>query len=203
MRGKQLHTAYFFVDYSAVDDLRTQTLAAVVSDHDVRLSSPPGGLIGKIVMLGNIQWDSTLDKYPVPPWQIVTPGVYLHASAIYTLIEGPLLEITTAGRAVLDVFFAVGVLGIVWGLRMYYARQREVAAHRMNVLFTCLAVLAVFTLGYGFLQCTRILWLDFVLVSAALVIHSVIEGQLEDFGERISAIWHRIVFVESRKGEPS
>ena len=202
-KGQQLHTAYFFVDYSAVDELRAQTLTAVVSDHDVRLSPTPGSLIGKIMMLGNTQWENTLDKYPVPPWQIETPGVYLHASAIYTLIKGPLLEITTAGRVGLDVFFAMGVLGVVSGLRIYYSRQAEVAAHRVNVLFTCLAILVVVAFGYGFVQYTRILWTDFVLVSAALAIHSMIEGHLETFGEKMSVIWHRVVFVDSSKGESS
>ncbi len=201
----EVYAGFFFPDYSAGRYFQEQASTAVVSDNDVQLVLNPSlsGLKGKIVLLGNTAWENP-DKYPIPPWEKAVPGVYFHACAAYTLIKGPLLEITGAARIALDLLLASVMLLCISWLRLYYSRRTtdEVAAHRARLVFTSLAAVIVLALGYWFVQSTRILWTDFLLVGVVLLSYGVLGGPAEKWADRMRAtgpeMWRRPVF-DSRK----
>jgi len=202
-KEEPITTAYFPVDYGPAATLRDQTSSAILSGDGVRLVLNPRltSLEGKVVLLGNTDWEVTPDKYPIPPWQRETPGVYFHACATYTLIKGPLLEVTGAGRVVLDVFFASLVLtGMSFLQGSKHKKSEHVAADRLRFLLTWLAIVIVTFCGYALVQTTRVLWTDWLLVDVVLLFHSWVERHLERHEERLSELWHN-VFFETRKGE--
>jgi serine/threonine protein kinase len=204
-RASEVYAGFFFPDYTAARYLREQTSSAVVSDSDVQLVLNAGlsGLKGKIVLLGNTGWENP-DKYPMPPWQKEVPGVYFHACAAYTLIKGPLLEITALARIVLDLLLAtVMLLGISW-LRIHYSRRTRdgFGVHRARFLFASLATVIVLAMGYWFVQATRILWTDFLLVGVVLLLQGVLGSVAEKWADRIRAAnpaMPRPLVLDSRK----
>jgi hypothetical protein len=189
-RANEVYAGFFLVDYTAARYLQEQTSSAVVSGSDVQLVLNPSlsGLKGKIVVLGNTDWEIP-DKYPMPPWKKEVPGVYFHACAAYTLINGPLLEITALMRIVLDLLLAtVMLLGISW-LRVYYLRRTTdgLGVHRARLVFASLATVIVLALGYWFVQSTRILWTDFLLVGVVLLLQGVLGSLAEKWADRMRA----------------
>jgi hypothetical protein len=69
---------------------------------------------------------------------------------------------------------------------------------------TILVALLAFAFGVELVGKTRVLWNDFILVIAVLLLHPVIERIVEATREwmhgPISGVWHRLIF-ESRKTE--
>jgi hypothetical protein len=163
-------------------------------------------LRGKLVLLGNTGWEKTPDKYPIPPWQKEAAGVYFHACAAYTLIKGPLFEITEGARIALDLLFAGVILLSVSWLRLYYSARThdEVASHRVHFALTCVAIAVALIVGYGFVQYTRTLWTDSLLVSVALITHSLLERHLVKWGDwarfTASKILRWVVFDKRKEG---
>jgi len=203
-KSSEVFAGFFLPDYSVAKYLWEQTSTAVVSDNDVQLAVNASltGLKGRIVLLGNTAWDKTLDKYPIPPWQKEVPGVYFHACAAYTLIKGPLVEVTEGARVGLDLLLAtVILLGVSW-LRLHYAARTKdgVAAHRVHFVFTSLALVVVLAFGYGFVQYTRVLWTDSLLVAAVLFFHTLLARHVENFANWVGARWHGMWFDERKEG---
>jgi CHASE2 domain-containing sensor protein len=211
--AERFHTAYTSTNYSAVKYLEQLTSTAAVSNTDVILdvNRNVSTLKGKIVLLGNASRFEQIDKFPMlitpDPWPQDVPGVYLHASATYTLIKGPLFEVTPGGRIFLDLIFAgVVVIGVSL-LRLLYCKwmqtegavQTEVATHRVHWLFTSLAVFAVVVIGYGTVQYHRILWTDWLLVVGGLLLHARFGRHAETWANWVianaPAIWRRLIFV--------
>ena len=51
----------------------------------------------KIVLLGDANPDTSADKFIVPGEHEPIPGIYIHASAIYTLSQAPLYQLSCVG----------------------------------------------------------------------------------------------------------
>jgi len=91
---------------------------------------------------------------------------------------------------------------VVSSLRLHYAARtkEEVAAHRMHFVFTSLAVVVVLALGYGFVQYTRILWTDSLLLAAVLLFHAQVGRHVENFANWAGARWHGMWFDQRKEG---
>jgi hypothetical protein len=123
----------------------------------------------------------------VPGRQDPYPGIFLHASAAYTVIKAPLFEVTNRGRVAIDVVFALAVLVAVLSIRLYYSRTQErVATYRLQGLFTLLVVVVALLGGVWFVRFTRVMWDDFLLALAALIFHPSMERFL-------GASWGRVL----------
>jgi hypothetical protein len=201
-----IYAGFFYPDYSVARYLQEQTSTAVVSDSDLQLAlnSNVADLRGKLVLLGNTAWEKSPDKYPIPPWQKEAAGVYFHACAAYTLLKGPLLEITEAARTALDLLLTGVILLSVSWLRLYYSGRThdEVASHRVHFMLTSLAIIVVLIVGYGLVQYTRILWTDSLLVSLALIPDSLLERHLGKWGNWVRVAAPKIlrwVLFDKRK----
>lgn len=113
------------------------------------------------------------------------PGVYLHASAAYTLSRAPLYELKWPGRLAIDALLALAVLlGVTFvQLILGCLTGREVAAHWLQVLFTGLVIAAAFVGGVLFVGTTRLMWSDFIMVLLALLLHPLVEHLWEKIRE--------------------
>jgi CHASE2 domain-containing sensor protein len=168
-----IRTASFLVDYGAVERLRGQTAIADVCGGDVKFF-PRTDFRGKVVILGNTQWETTLDKYPIPPWQREVPGVYFHSSGVYTLIQGALREPTKPlGEVLFDVLAVMLVTALILGIER--ALHNRFSEERIRWLAIWIVVIAVAFWGYWMIRSTRILWTDWLWVCLALLIHGWME----------------------------
>lgn len=179
-KALQIDTEFFVVDYGAVQRLVEQPRQAVLCGNHVLLARNPTSptLRHRIVILGNTQWEATRDKYPIPPWQKEVPGVFFHASGVYTLIKGPLREITPGWRAVLDVLVVAMCVAVQ---QFVHRRFPRVEQDRVRWAAIWLVIVFVLALGsyYWLLRSERILWTDWPWISITLLLHGWLDRQLE------------------------
>lgn len=172
------YAGLFVPNFSVANHLQEQTSSAVVSGDTVLLALNPAltSLEGKVVLLGNTEWDATLDKYPIPPWHTEAPGVYFHACAAYTLIRGALLGITTGARVGLDLLVATIALMCLawWHCHRSDASTEKADWQQMHLGLTSFFVMTILVGGYGLVQYARILWTDPPLIAVALIFESVL-----------------------------
>jgi CHASE2 domain-containing sensor protein len=194
----------FLVDYSPVKTLEHDKLSTISGQ-----SAKEEGrrFKGKIVLVGDatVSKASAGDMFPIPgrPWDIY-PGIYVHACAAYTLIRDPLYELTSCGRIVLDLLLAMGVIGSVAAIRMFYARTHwTVATHRLMSVFTGIVAIAVLFGGLALVRFAGILWDDFLVVLIVLLLHPKIEKYTAAFIEwalkTMPAAWRRFIFIREGK----
>ena len=140
----------FPVDYSPRTALEHDRLTTI---NPVSVRDEAQRFKDKIVLLG----DGTLEEadkgdiFPIPgrPWE-QCPGVYVHACAVYSLINDPLYELTPAGRVFVDLLLSILVLGSVLSVRLYYRTKgdRAVAAHRLQRGVTAVVAILAIIIGY-------------------------------------------------------
>jgi CHASE2 domain-containing sensor protein len=195
----------FPVDYSQLKTLmsREHTFPSV----DAKAISESGGFFRKkIVLLGDANPETSPDKFIVPGQAEPIPGIYIHASAIYTLLKAPLYELTETGRMVVDLLLAVVVIGTISGIRWFYAGRAgtEIAHHRLEGLLIVLVVIFVIVISFGFVQLHRVLWTDSVLALFALLLHPMSERTTKAAGNWLGKLlpeaWRRIAFEEAKEG---
>ena len=189
IESRQINTELFMVNYGAVQLLRKQAVSGI----DLLVDPGSSALANRIVILGNAQWETTPDKYPIPyplpPWQKEVPGIFFHASGVYTLIKGPLHEITPLSRTTLDVLAVLICFlvqkGPLYVLRRFQKKQsgepeialRQDHARWIATWFVILLVLAFG--GYGLLYFLGILWTDWPWVAITLLLHGWADRRLE------------------------
>jgi CHASE2 domain-containing sensor protein len=194
----------FPVDYSP--------LQALIEDKTLRTINPEvirdqgHRLRGKIVLLGDGMQGSAGDNFDVAGGEQHVPGVYLHACAAYTLSNAPLYELTWPSRLGVDLLLSMLVLLSVIGLRLYFMNRttRKVAAHRLQVIFTWLVIIAAFVVSVVFVSKTRLMWSDFILVLTGLALHPYLECLFEEKKHKVDKIrgpglFSSVLFEEEKK----
>jgi CHASE2 domain-containing sensor protein len=94
---RELSVKDFLVDYGSLSSLekgRTQTIDPV----DLKDPRNRKTFEDKIVLIGDATLGEAADTFVVPGRQEPVPGIFLHASAAYTLIKAPLYDLTEPGR---------------------------------------------------------------------------------------------------------
>ena len=170
----------FLIDYGAIDsiDKIETTNPDVLKDSSNRKQ-----LEGRIVLIGDATIGKATDTFVVPAREKPYPGIFVHASAAYTLIKEPLYHLTPVGHIVLDfVMSALVLLGVVLiKYRYREAEQRDTTAVKWRGRLTLLVVLTAIIVGVVFVRITRIMWDDFFLALLLLVFHPSIEHHVETF----------------------
>src|SRR5262249_10158249 len=105
-------------------------------------------------------------------------GVYLHAAAANTLLQAPLFTLTEKGRGVADLLIAL--VPILFVLVVRVLNGGGIADHSLwpDRLMIGTAI-AVFVVGFLWIAFTGILWLDYLMVVAALLFHGPVEHLVE------------------------
>lgn len=165
--------AKFIANYSKVEAIASQSLPATSASSVTDLGSK---FTGKIVLLGDGTFGQATDGIVIPGREQSVPGVYVHASAVYSLTVEPLFELKSRTRLVLDFGLAfaavltVGVLRWKGGRGAVWRRLQKVVVWFMIILVLVLGVLAV--------RIMNVVWLDFVLVIFAFALHPSLEDTL-------------------------
>ena len=199
----------FLVDYSELNTFESQRIvvpqvhsaedaAKFVGDLDAGKK-----LAGQIILLGRISNAGDIfiiPGRPVKPY----PGVYLHASAAYTLLQDrPLYRLKFLGVLLLDALFSVMVfipLVLIRLHRLNKGKQDFMDYGLAEILsFVVMAGLVVFAIwGVGK---THLMWDDFLIVAAAVVVHTPVEHAVERIGTALPApvrSWFHRLFSSSR-----
>jgi CHASE2 domain-containing sensor protein len=159
---------------------------------------------GKIVLIGDATRGESSERFRIPGEDHLYPGIYAHAAGAVTLIDRvPLFKPTKTGRYLADLLLALPPLLIVASLRVYYRNSdRRVAAHRLFGVLTLLSI-AVIIVSVMIVRYTHVMWEDFFVVAAALLIHAPLERRLIAFASWIRRVapggWRALVF--ERDGE--
>lgn len=183
----------FLVDFSPLESIETiaTTDPAVLRDPNQRKRFQ-----GKIVLLGDAALNNATDTFVVPGRDQPVPGVFLHACAAYTLLKGPLYEVTHRGRIVIDLMLSGAILLIIVLIRLYHRNQKPHSSiQRWQGFLTLGVVLTAIVGGVLFVRSTRVMWDDFFLALTALIFHPSIERHVE-------GIWAWIMKHLKRKPVP-
>ncbi len=167
----------FVIDYSPLEALENNTVPL----HDLESYLNKNYFRDKYVLIGRGKLSQdTGDKYPIPGRRGNShAGVYVHGCAAYTLLRRPLLELNPYGRFSLDFGLAVLVMIGVALNRYRYRRQADkVAHHGQEAFFTFLAVLIVIGVGFFMVNVTRLMWDDFAVVAASLLLHRLLDREI-------------------------
>jgi hypothetical protein len=175
----------FLIDYSALESLERERLR---TKNPVVVSDQGWLLRDKVALVGDATLGKSSDTFVIPDRQEPFPGIYVHASAAYTLIGAPLYELTGTGRWVIDLLLSLLVIGPVALVRLRYGdgTSQELSTERLQSIMRWLAVTLVVIGGAVLVRTTRLMWDDFMLVAAGLLLHP----SAERFAERLRT-WMR------------
>lgn len=170
-RSSEVHAADVLVNYSKLEQLKTEHMsfsrASTVEEVGERLR-------GRLVLLGDVR--SSTDKFIVPGQSVPVPGVYLMASAAYTLAVAPMFEFTHLIRLGLDLTISlIIVLGVLY-IKRHTPKIKDTPKRTSRFLWATIA--AVLISGLVLVRCIGIMWLDFLLVPFALLLHPKVEEWL-------------------------
>jgi CHASE2 domain-containing sensor protein len=185
------HAPEFFVDFGPLEGLEEQTVFLLNADKEPVTLSVKRPLTGKMVLIGNATRQTALDQFNVPARSEPKPGVYLHACAAYTLALKPLFQLTYVGSVLLDILLAGLAFLVVALIRIYYYKRTtlEVATHRLElVLLIALAGISL-VVGISFVNLTRVMWEDSVLVATALLVHPSVAPSIGWIRRVFRAAW--------------
>lgn len=202
-------TISHLIDYSAIANIEAEQVVGITADGNVdatNLENNWGKIGGKIVILGASARDSNADpSFPVAGfWRRSFKGVFLHASSVYTLVESPIYSLTHRGQIWIDVILSLSVLffvaaGRFWNLNSIPGRQLTEGSAKLVLEETKLplrvtlgAILLAITVGVVFINLTRVIWIDFVLVIIALILHQLLERYMHIGLHFVGRIWFTI-----------
>jgi CHASE2 domain-containing sensor protein len=194
----------FPVDYSQLKTLMSREHTFPTSDPKI-MAGFGDFFRNKIVLLGDANPDTSADKFIVPGEHEPIPGIYIHASAIYTLSQAPLYQLSWRGRWFVDLLLAVVVIGTISSIRWYYIGRttREFAHHKVEGFLIFLVVIVTIVVAAGLVHRHRVLWTDFVLAIFALLLHPMGEkytkGLSTWLGKAVPSVWRRAVFEDAKE----
>jgi CHASE2 domain-containing sensor protein len=166
------------VDFSPIERFETE---AVTPAGKSDLAGSRAKLQQKFVFVGRVARPMVPDVFTVPGHRDHSyGGVLLEACTLYTLLSGPMRHLTPYGQVAADfvLWFFISLLMVL--VQLYFLsspRFDEMKFHRLNKLLICAAVVVVFVLGEFFVNTTRLIWDDYFLVIAVLVLHFFIESR--------------------------
>jgi CHASE2 domain-containing sensor protein len=160
------------VNYSKLELIQLTTLPSI-SPQSV---AEAGTLFrNRVVIIGKGK-DAT-DRYNVPGRDATVAGVFLHACAAYTFIKEPLYELNTRFRLGADLFFSVAIILAVGWFRLWGGDK--LPWHQRQSKYTWIAATIVFAAGVIFVRFLALLWLDFVPLILALLLHPYVEKAID------------------------
>lgn len=194
---KEFSASEFLIDYGLIEELIRGRLRAV---NATDISNHENALKGKLVLIGRATPGKTIDQFVIPGRGQPIQGIYIHASAVYTLLQAPLYKLTAYGRFIADLLASFILFGSIALIRLAYMlkMQSDVEAHRLQAILTGLVVIIVFLLGDLLVQSIRLIWTDFLLVIGALFLHSPSDRFIRWARDFFPHAWHEIV-LQNRK----
>jgi CHASE2 domain-containing sensor protein len=166
-------TDNILVNFSKLAEIKTQKISW---RRGTSIASASASLKNRLVILGDAE--QATDAFPIPTESDVVPGVFVIASTVYTLVSEPLFEFKPFFRLMLDAVISMLLIG---GLCHLCCTQEQQVAKRRAFWFITAVIVAVLVLGVALVRMFSIMWLDFILVVFALLLHPSVEEKLTEW----------------------
>lgn len=167
--GEQAY-ANALVNYSMLRAIETQSVSTLsagsIEDFKERFRH-------KLVLIGRIT--GARDRIRVVGRNPDVPGVLLHASAVYTLVESPLFELTHGARILIDLLLPLSILIFIAAIRYRNRGNADYDWHRKEWRAFIITIALVFVSGIMLVRWVGIIWFDFLIVIIALLLHPLLE----------------------------
>jgi CHASE2 domain-containing sensor protein len=169
-----LWTAESVIDFAPLQRIREDVLPTLNPESFRELKDK---IKNRMILLGDAQPEAG-DLFNVPGVTGAVPGVFLHACAANTIANEPLYSLTLPGRIAIDMILAIVIFVLVkfshW-LLLRFERDLAHAEHKLDVIFTFVTIVLVLITSVVFVRETRLLWTDFLLVCAVLLVQLVVD----------------------------
>lgn len=179
--------AFTLVNYAKLELIQKLTLQTLNRDSILVAKNVDGTskFLNKMVIVGNGQPRAGEIQFVVPGRSKAVAGIYIHASAAHTLAADPVYKFKYRFAIFLD-----GLLGslVVLGLfivRLCSHKESNFSEHRWENRFVLISIVLTLSLGLIMVKLYNVLWLDFLLVIFALLLHSTVQNGLVYFPRRL------------------
>lgn len=159
------------VNYSKLD---TMKVAARKDTDEQSIRNNSASYSGKLVIVGDVA--TPKDFFPVPLRQHDQAGSLLLACATYTLVKEPLFTFKSRVSTALDFFIAGFIIAMVAIIR--YRNPNNLSWIGKQALFIYISILVIVIGGFLLVRLAGIMWLDFLLVAFAFLLHPKVERVL-------------------------
>jgi CHASE2 domain-containing sensor protein len=198
---KDSRADHFLVDFAAVPELTaTKIPSSGITTDDDQTSQ----LEGRFVLLGDSEASHSGDRFLLPGYDRPVKGVFAHASAIYTLTQAPLFELTPQGELIVDGSLALLSFLIVEGLTVYFSGRgrQQLAVERIQLVLTLIVVVSLILIGHYAVHTLRLVWMGYALVILMQLLHLTLEHAMHGHhtahpGKKRPA-WRRWLFETPR-----
>jgi hypothetical protein len=194
-----LEAELFLVDYGALEGFERYAVRAA---GRTALLANAQGLRGKAVLVG----DGSLqhhDLHIVPNRRYPVPGVFIQASAAWTLMHAPIYELTPLGRITVDFVLASVIVCVTYWCSALFSRGRSELSehnednehkteHQIERKVSWWVCGLTFMVGVVLVHRTRVMWDDFLFVIVGLL---VLHGCLKKTFVRV---WNGIHYFTAR-----
>jgi hypothetical protein len=135
-------------------------------------------LHNRIVLIGRATPGEAPDVFTTAASDEPIPGIYIHAAAVYTLMEAPLWELSNKWiRLSIDLLLALVIIVFDrWMDHMLGSDSQYKLRTRLEIVVPALMAACVLVLGLLWVEVTGIYWTDFVVVAIVLLIHKPLEA---------------------------
>lgn len=159
------------VNYSKLEAIQQNKLLTI-SETSVKESGEK--FRHRMVILGDGTKEKAVDTFIVAGRKEPISGVYLHASAAYTFAREPMYEFKFLVRLLLDFLLSACIIAWV-ALARYRNLGKTFNWHKLQNRLVLGFLVGIFVLAFLLVFYTGILWLDFLLVMLALLLHPKVE----------------------------
>jgi CHASE2 domain-containing sensor protein len=139
----------------------------------------------KLVIIGDPV--NAADAVSIPGTQQVVGGVFVHANAVYTLVNEPFYEFKDSSRIAIDFLISLAIALVVGIIRWRNPEQPELSRKTQSRTVKAF-VFSIIPAGIIFFYLTHVLWLDFLLVLFALLLHPTVEDVLSATLKKLGAM---------------
>lgn len=180
LRSVSCDRAFALINYAKLEFLQDMNLQAPDKESVFKAKTVEGKskFENKLVIIGNTQ-RGMADCFVVPGQTSPVAGAYLHASAVYSLVDEPVFKFRPAVIILLDLFLGSIVVIGLFLVRWKHLNNDQFSFYLWEGRFILFAIVLTFVLGLVLVRAFNILWLDFFLVVIALLLHSQVQEGLK------------------------
>jgi CHASE2 domain-containing sensor protein len=178
------------VNYSKVEALQRETLLTISPESASEFAAR---FKDRLVIIGRAASDETTDLWQIPGRDSSVPGAYLHAAAVDTFVCEPQYELKPLVRMVIDVLLSLcALLAVAYVRRLHSKDKHFLDAENLPGRYLRRAAIAVVVIGFVLVRAVSVMWLDFILVAFALLLHRTTEEVVDRAMKEVHEYWKKI-----------
>lgn len=180
--------AYTLVNYAKLELVQKLTLQTLDRDSILRAKDVEGvnRFQNKLVLIGNGQRGVAGEKFYTPPGRNrPVAGIYIHALAANTLVADPVYKFKHWFAILLDASLGLFVVVGLFIVRLRHRKDDSFSTPTWENRFIWTSIVVTLSVGFVLVKLYNVLWLDFLLVVLALLLHSRVQHGLAHVPQRL------------------